>query len=68
LVCLLGGGLWAAWEYGRQGNRRGSLLALSGAGVAGIALLGTAYLLMYSYNPWAWIGLPMACRYTLRGC
>lgn len=60
--------LWGAVESWLKGDVTSALIA-SGATVASaIVLIGFVYVLTHTTNPWAWIGLPMACRYTLRGC
>ena len=60
--------LWGALEYWRQGHRRIALASATAARIAGLVLVAAIYVLRYGDNPWAWIGLPMACRYRLHGC
>jgi hypothetical protein len=68
LGVLFCGLLRAAVEYWRRGQRGIALLSATAGGVAAVALIAVIYLLRHTEKPWAWIGLPMACRYTLRGC
>jgi hypothetical protein len=51
-----------------RGQRRTAIVSAAVGCVTGIALVMVIHLLRHTDNPWAWIGLPMACRYTLRGC
>jgi hypothetical protein len=67
-VILVCASIWSAIEYRRLGQRGGVVAAITVGAVAGIALVGFIYVLETTDNPWAWIGLPMACRYTLHGC
>jgi len=68
LTLLLYGLLWAAVECWRLGRHRAAIVSTTTDGIVGIALIAVIYLLHDTDNPWAWIGLPMACRYTLQGC
>ena len=65
LVCVFP---WAAVEQWRRGERRTSVFPVAMACVAGIGFVMTIHFLRHTDNPWAWIGMPMACKYTLRGC
>jgi hypothetical protein len=60
--------LWRSVETWRAGKRTGAFVSLVAAAVEAIALAAFVYGLGITDSPWAWIGLPMACRYTLRGC
>jgi len=68
LAFFLCGLLWGAVEYWRLDRRRTAIAAAAAGCVAGAALIGVIYILRGTDNPWAWIGMPMACRYTLHGC
>ncbi len=66
---LVAGGLvWAAVEHRRRRERPGMHVAIAEACLATLIVIGAIIVLFKTDNPWAWIGLPMACRYTLRGC
>jgi len=68
LALFLCGFSWGALECWRLGRRRVAIVSAIAGGIAGVALIAVIYLLRNTDNPWAWIGLPGACQYTLRGC
>ena len=68
LVLLCGGFLWGGVEYWRRGQNG---IAAASLAVACIAILGAAalfHVLQQTDDFWTWAGMPMACRFTLRGC
>jgi hypothetical protein len=68
LIVLIGGFLWGAVQCWRQGQRKTSagLFAMTCAAVLG--LTATVLVLRGTDNFWLWAGIPMACRFTLKGC
>jgi hypothetical protein len=68
LALLTGGFLWGAVEYRRRGRRWPVIGSIAIACVSMTAIVAVIHALQQADNFWTWAGIPMARRYTMRGC